>query len=244
MRIRLLRAAGIDVFLHWTFLFAPLYLVFDLWYLQGLEWPVVGLFLLLLLAVFVCVLFHEYGHALVAKWFGIQTRDIIMTPLGGIARLERMPRKPFQELMITIAGPLVNLGLAIAIFAFLVATERPFVPQPGIEGVSEFPAVLMWMNMFLFLFNLIPAFPMDGGRILRSSLAFVVGHEKATFAAGVLGQVMALVFCVVALTLGPFSLLLIGVFVFFAARIEMAASKRAAQVSQPQIVVESTESTG
>ena len=234
MRIKLVRAAGIDVFLHWTFIFAPLYLIFDLRFVHAMPWSVVGMFLLLLIAVFVCVLFHEYGHAIVAKWFGIQTRDIIMTPLGGIARLESMPRKPFQELMITLAGPVVNLGLALLIFAFLLLTDRPLIPQAGIEGLSEFPSVLMWMNMFLFLFNLIPAFPMDGGRILRSTLAFFVDHQIATFVAGIIGQVIALAFCVIAFVYGPISLLLIGGFVFFAARMEIAASRRFAERNMPQ----------
>ena len=96
--LKLFRAAGIDVYLHWTFFFAPLYLIYDLYWIQHFPWPIVGLFLSLLLLVFVCILLHEYGHALMARRFGVRTHDIIVTPIGGIARLERMPKKPRPRL--------------------------------------------------------------------------------------------------------------------------------------------------
>jgi Zn-dependent protease len=226
MRFKLGRYLGIDVFLHWTFFLAPLYLAYEMRWGQNYSWPLVGLFLLLLFAVFGCVLLHEYGHALMARHFGVNTRDIIVTPIGGIARLERMPRKPFQELLITIAGPSVNLLIGAVLMIGLLAFGSPLVPRDELKSVFQFPLILMWMNLFLFLFNLIPAFPMDGGRILRSTLAFFVDYQSATMVAGILGQIVAVGFCFVGLVFGQFSLLLIGGFVFFAARMEIAASRQ------------------
>lgn len=217
---------GIDVFLHWTFFLAPIYLIYEMRWNQNYSWPVVGMFLLLLCAVFSCVLFHEYGHALMARRFGVNTRDIIITPIGGIARLERMPRNPFQELLITIAGPSVNLLIAAGLMLGLIVVGGSLVPGEQLQSIVQFPVILMWMNLFLFVFNLVPAFPMDGGRILRSTLAFFVDYQSATLVAGILGQLAAGVFCLLGLLFGQFSLLLIGGFVFFAARMEIAASRQ------------------
>ncbi len=182
--------------------------------------------LLLLIAVFACVLLHEYGHALMARHYGVNTRDIIVTPIGGIARLERMPRNPLQELMITIAGPSVNLVISGILLVVLLASGNSLIPEEGLQNMFQFPVLLMWLNLFLFLFNLIPAFPMDGGRILRSSLGFFVDHQSATMVAGILGQILAAGFCLIGIFFGQFSLLLIGGFVFFAARVEIAASRQ------------------
>jgi len=231
MRLKLGRVLGIDIFLHWTFFLAPAYLVYA-WRSQGLPWSMVAVMLGLLFAVFTCVLIHEYGHALMARRFGVQTKDIIITPIGGLARLTRMPRRPLEELMITIAGPLVNLVIATMLGVFLLATGGNFIPSAGYAGLTEFPTMMMWMNLFLFLFNLIPAFPMDGGRILRSSLAFFIPHREATLVAGILGQVCAVSFGIFGLWANQYSLVLIGVFVFFAARYEMAMSKQNAMYEQ------------
>lgn len=226
MQFKLGRYLGIDVFLHWTFFLAPLYLVYDLRWVENYSWPLVGMFLLLLIAVFACVLLHEYGHALMAQQFGVNTKDIIVTPIGGIARLERMPRKPMQELLITIAGPSVNLVISCLLLIALWSSGNSLVPGEGLDSFYQFPVILMWLNLFLFLFNLIPAFPMDGGRILRSTLAFFVDHQSATMVAGILGQIVAAGFCFVGIVFGQFSLLLIGAFVFFAARMEIVASRQ------------------
>ena len=226
MQFKLGRYLGIDVFLHWTFFLAPLYLVYDLRWVENYSWPLVGMSLLLLIAVFTCVLLHEYGHALMARHYGVNTRDIIVTPIGGIARLERMPRKPLQELMITIAGPSVNLVISGILLVVLLASGNSLIPEEGLQNMFQFPVLLMWLNLFLFLFNLIPAFPMDGGRILRSSLGFFVDHQSATMVAGILGQILAAGFCLIGIFFGQFSLLLIGGFVFFAARVEIAASRQ------------------
>lgn len=226
MRLKLGRIAQIDVFLHWTFILAPIYLVYEWKWQRNLPWGLVGILLVLLIAVFACVLMHEYGHALMARRFGVGTKDIIITPIGGLARLERMPRKPFQELMITLAGPFVNLVLAIGLAVYIYFSGSNWAPKAGFQGLMQFPVVLMWMNVVLFLFNLIPAFPMDGGRILRSLLAFVLTHRQATLVAGILGQILAVAFSIYGLTSGRYSLVLIGVFVYFAARFEMEQSRQ------------------
>lgn len=232
MRLKIARIARIDVFLHWTFFLAPIYLVYQ-WRWGGedpLPWSVVAILLGLLVAVFTCVLMHEYGHALMARVFGVETKDIIITPIGGLARLERMPRNPFQELMITLAGPGVNLVIALALAGYVFLSGSDWVPKPGIENLGqEIPIILMWMNLVLFLFNLIPAFPMDGGRILRSGLAFFFTYRQATVIAGILGQVCAVAFAVFGLLFQQYALVLIGIFVFFAARIEIRNSRSEAQ---------------
>lgn len=225
MRLKLARIAQIDVYLHWTFFLAPIYLIYRWRWGDQLPWDAVAILLGLLVAVFTCVLMHEYGHALMARVFGVQTKDIIITPIGGLARLERMPRNPFQELMITIAGPAVNLVIAFAFAVYVFLSGSNWVPAPGFEGLRQLPIVLMWMNLVLFLFNLIPAFPMDGGRILRSGLAFFLPHRRATVVAGIVGQICALSFVIYGLMFQHFGLVVIGAFVFIAARHEMRVSR-------------------
>lgn len=243
MRLKLARVAKIDVFLHWTFFLAPAYLIF-VSRSQNIDWQIIGILLGLLVAVFTCVLLHEYGHALMARWFGVETKDIIITPIGGLARLQGMPRRPIEEFMITIAGPLVNLVIAIIFALIIFASDGNWIPGvaddplasvvssaqnstvSGYEGLTDFLPLMLWINMVLFLFNLIPAFPMDGGRILRSSLAFVIPHRQATLVAGILGQIFSFVFAAFGLMYAQYSLVLIGIFIFFAARYEMAMSKQ------------------
>ena len=221
LSLKLGRFAKIDVFLHWTFILAPLYLVYEWRWQRNLPWSTVAILLGLLMAAFASVLLHEYGHALMARSFGIGTKDIIITPIGGLARLEGMPRKAFEELLITIAGPLVNLVIAALIAIYLWTSGGKWWPSAGFEGLTEVPVVLMWMNIALFLFNLIPAFPMDGGRILRSGLSLVMEHRKATLCAAVLGMILAVSFAVTGFWMKQYPFILIGGFVFFAAYFEI-----------------------
>lgn len=237
MRLKLGRVLGIDIYLHWTFFLAPAYLIYA-WRNQGLPWGMVAILLGLLVAVFTCVLMHEYGHALMARRFGVETQDIIITPIGGLARLQGMPKRPIEELLITIAGPLVNLVIAIGFLIFLLATGGSLLPSSGFDGLKEIAPMMLWMNFILFFFNLIPAFPMDGGRILRSSLAFVIPHREATMVAGILGQVCAIFFAAIGLYSGQYSLVLIGVFIIFAARYEMRASRMLYEYEQRQKEIE------
>jgi Zn-dependent protease/CBS domain-containing protein len=168
------------------------------------------------LAVFACVVLHEFGHALAARRYGIRTPDITLLPIGGLARLERMPEQPLQELVIAIAGPLVNVVIAGIIVVALGYTigldEISQIDNPR----ADFLARLAGVNVFLVLFNLIPAFPMDGGRVLRALLAFWLPWARATRVAATIGQGFAVLFGVLGLFYSPL-LLLIAIFVYLAA---------------------------
>ena len=218
--MKLGRVAGIDVFLHWTFVFAPLALILQGWYLQN-SLAMTGLMLVLLVCVFGCILLHEFGHALAAKLFAVQTKDIILTPIGGLARLVRMPKRPLEEFVITIAGPLVNLLISGLIAIYLLTIGPGLALESDISTV-DLPVLLFYINLFLFLFNLIPAFPMDGGRILRAVLASFCSFRTATLIAGSVGQVLAVALVVYGFLSAIYSLVVIGVFVFVAASIEVS----------------------
>ncbi len=187
--------------------------------------------LLFVSAAFVCVLLHEFGHVTAARGYGIRTPDITLLPIGGVARLERMPEKPSQELVVAICGPLVNVAIAVAISTFL-GLGMVLNPDFHFEQSGRFWEKLMVWNLMMVAFNLIPAFPMDGGRVLRALLGFVVDYEKATRWAAGLGQGIAIVAGLWMLLTGSFSpvLLLIAFFVF------MAAGQEAAAVSQRQVI--------
>lgn len=177
------------------------------------------------LAVFGVIVLHELGHALTARHFGIRTREITLYPIGGVARLERMPRDPTQELLIALAGPAVNLVLAAGLFAILLLTTTAPLAAPLDLFVLPFVAKLMWVNVGLALFNLIPAFPMDGGRVLRAGLAMRMGYAAATSRAAGVGRVLAIGLGVIGLVSNPF-LLMIAVFVWFAATAEEIQAQR------------------
>ncbi|MEZ4919230.1 MAG: site-2 protease family protein [Saprospiraceae bacterium] len=241
--LKLFTLFGIPVHLHWTF---GLILLYPLWLGYSNSLPVMGTVWLLgfFIALFACVLLHEYGHSLTARKYGVETQDIILTPIGGIARLERMPEKPVQEFLVAIAGPLVNVGIAILLFAlgtllysgdswevfsYILREQFNFGESAGgeldesniqISGLLFYLPVLIATNIALFVFNLIPAFPMDGGRIFRALLAMQIGRVRATRAASLVGQGMAVLFVILGLWQGQFTLTLIGVFVFTTARAE------------------------
>ncbi|TNE62306.1 MAG: site-2 protease family protein [Bacteroidetes bacterium] len=238
---------GIPVHLHWSF---GLIFLYALWVGYANNLDALGTMWLMgfFMALFGCVLLHEYGHALTARRYGVQTQDIILTPIGGIARLERMPEKPVQEFLVAIAGPMVNVVLAIALFFLgklifqgerwelfnwileqnlLFTGEEESVDvfeESGIpsSGLLFYMPVLVVTNIALVVFNLIPAFPMDGGRIFRALLAMRMGRVRATQVASWLGQAIAILFVVVGLWQGAFTLALIGLFVFTTARSENA----------------------
>ena len=207
--------AGIDVFVHATFLLLIGWIGYSHWIEYGTVAKVVE-GILFILALFLCVVLHEYGHALTARRYGIKTRDITLYPIGGVARLERMPDKPIEELWVALMGPAVNVVIAALLFVYLLATNS-FVPMDQLTVASgSFVERLMAVNISLVLFNLIPAFPMDGGRVLRALLAMRMDYVRATQVAANIGQGMAFLFGLAGLFGNPF-LLFIAFFVWIGA---------------------------
>jgi Zn-dependent protease/CBS domain-containing protein len=221
--------AGIDVRVHATFLLLLGWVVASYW-ITGKTLNAILAALVFIVAVFACVVLHEVGHALAARKFGIRTSDITLLPIGGLARLQRMPEEPRQELWIALAGPAVNVAIGVFLYLWLILTNRwePFSHL----GVSTGPFVerLFLANVSLVLFNLIPAFPMDGGRVLRALLAMRTTYIKATQTAALVGQWLACGFVVVGLFTSPM-LSFIGVFVWFGARQEAAAVQMKSSLS-------------
>lgn len=171
------------------------------------------------IAIFACVVLHEFGHVLMARRFGIRTPDITLLPIGGLARLERMPEEPGQEFLIAIAGPLVNVVIAAIIIMALGGTsgiqEMMQVENPR----ADFLVRLAGVNIFLVVFNMIPAFPMDGGRVLRAVLAAWMPWPRATQISATIGQGLAFLFGFVGLFYNPL-LIFIAIFVYLAASAE------------------------
>lgn len=216
--LKLGKLLGIDVYVHFTFLLLLAFLGFVSWRAtQNVEAALRGV--AFTVALFGCVVLHELGHALMARRYGIPTRDITLLPIGGIARLERMPERPIQELWVALAGPAVNVVIAALLLIWLAATGG-FAPveELGLTGGSFWPR-LMWLNLFLVAFNLLPAFPMDGGRVLRALLAMRLGRRRATAIAANVGQGMAILFGIVGFFHNPF-LIFIAIFVYLGAQAE------------------------
>lgn len=213
--ITLGRVRGIEVRVHLTFFLMLLF--FGLYYFQAGGMPAALKGVLFTCLIFVCVLLHEFGHALAAARYGIRTPDITLLPIGGLARLERMPDKPVQELVVAIAGPLVNV--AIALLLLPIVYGRLTVEHLLSPNVDLLPRLFV-ANVVLIVFNMIPAFPMDGGRVLRSLLAMQMDYSKATNIAATIGQGLAFVGGFYGLTQGNLMLVLVAVFIFFGAQSE------------------------
>ena len=212
---RLGRFAGIDVYVHATFLLLIGWVGYNYWR-EFQDWGRVFIGILFILALFICVVLHEYGHALTARKYGIKTRDITLYPIGGVARLERMPDRPIEELWVALAGPAVNLVIAGILFLYLVLTNSLTpITSMSLAGGS-FLERLMTVNVFLAVFNLIPAFPMDGGRVLRALLALKLDYVQATQIAATIGQGIALLFGFIGLFTNSF-LVFIALFVWIGA---------------------------
>jgi len=216
--LKLGKLLGIDVYLHFTFLLLLVFLGFYYWRAtQNVEAALRGV--AFVVALFGCVVLHELGHALMARRYGIQTRDITLLPIGGIARLERMPEKPMQELWVALAGPAVNVVIAAVLLVGLAVTGG-FTPVEEISATGgSFWQRLIVLNLILVAFNLLPAFPMDGGRVLRALLALRLGRRRATAIAANVGQVMAILFGIFGFFYNPF-LIFIGIFVYLGAQAE------------------------
>ncbi len=212
------RLAGINVYMHATFLLLILFILFIDW-MHGHDWATTASGIFFVLVIFACIVMHELGHALTARKFGVRTRDIILLPIGGVARLERMPEKPREELWVAIAGPAVNVVIAAGLFAILVVLGIHPQWQDFRWVGGDFLEKLMVVNLWLVGFNLLPAFPMDGGRVLRALLATRMEYTRATQMAAHIGQGMALIFGFVGLFSDPF-LLFIALFVWMGADAE------------------------
>lgn len=246
-RFRLGTYFGIDLFVHWTFAFLLAFVVYTAW-VSGADRNGIVFAIVQLLAVFLCVTLHEYGHALAARQYGVGTYDITLLPIGGVARLSRIPRVPLQEFVIAIAGPAVNVVIAMLLFALIFAIGHGWIFTTFVrvllgnasaeqltaldvklsEVVSDPSALglvlsLLLINMMLVAFNLIPAFPMDGGRVLRSLLAMVMPYLPATRLAQRIGMVCAVLMAAAALMSDPPKLVmgLIAGFIAFAGLAEV-----------------------
>jgi Zn-dependent protease/CBS domain-containing protein len=215
--------AGIGLFLHWTF---PLLLIWVIAasLLAGAGPTTIALSIALILAIFGAVVLHELGHALTGRRLGVEAHAITLLPIGGVSSFERMPERPRDELLVALAGPAVSVALALVLAGLVWLAGGPLHPAVLVEaggGALAFVARLAWINLILAVFNLIPAFPLDGGRVLRALLAVRLGAPRATQVAAMLGRGFAIVLAVVGLLGNPL-LIVIALFVWLAARGETA----------------------
>jgi Zn-dependent protease/predicted transcriptional regulator len=209
------RFRGIELFVHWTFLIVVGWIVI-LSIVTNPSWLNALFGIGLLLSIFACVVLHELGHALVAERLGVRTLDVTLLPIGGIARLAQLPQNPKEELKISLAGPAVNLAIALGLQIALNLLEAVGTSS-GFSGLAtRFLTQLMWINVGLTAFNLLPAFPLDGGRILRSLLSMRLDPVEATRFAAALGKAFAIAIGLVGLFFN-WMLLLVAVFVYFGA---------------------------
>ncbi|MFM7401313.1 MAG: site-2 protease family protein [Bacteroidota bacterium] len=239
--LKLFTAFGIPVFIHWTFGFV---FVFILWNAQseGMTTMETVTYTALFMSLFVCVLLHEYGHALAARRYGVKTQDIVLMPIGGVARLEKMPDKPMQEFVVAIAGPMVNVVIAILLMLGIWLLTDPayielmtnlvisaeegnaIIEESGIQIPQslQFAINLAILNIVLVVFNMIPAFPMDGGRVFRALLSMKTGRPKATRIASMVGQAIAGIIIFYGIWVNAFMTIVLGLFVIYGARSENA----------------------
>ncbi len=217
--LKLGKVFDINLAIHWTFLILIGW-IFIQYYRQNNDPYQALLGVLFIIGIFVCVTLHELGHALTAKRFDIQTKGITLFPIGGIAQLERMPEKPGQELWVAFAGPLVNVGIAFLLWILLVLFNG--IPTTvDVDTLQNLGGMGFWFNLFLAnvilaVFNLIPAFPMDGGRVLRALLSYRFDRGKATRIAASIGQLLAIFFVFLGF-IGNIWLIFIGVFIYLGA---------------------------
>ncbi|VTR92585.1 peptidase m50 : Uncharacterized protein OS=Phaeodactylibacter xiamenensis GN=IX84_17530 PE=4 SV=1: Peptidase_M50 [Gemmata massiliana] len=218
--LKLGRLFGIDLYIHPTFWLLPLFVVMSGGGASAGELTSEVLFVF---ALFACVALHEFGHALAAASYGIRTRDITLYPVGGVASLEGMPEKPGQEIVVALAGPAVNVVIAVGLVLGLSAGGLGLPWERMSDPIEAFVNRLLVANVFLVLFNLLPAFPMDGGRVLRALLATQMTRLRATEVAVTVGTVVAVLFFVGGLMIPQFSLMAIAVVVWLMGQSELAS---------------------
>jgi Zn-dependent protease len=239
------RAFGIPLYVHSTFLLLPAWGLFQA---MGAGWATKVFWVALIVVMFGCILLHELGHALMARYFGIRTRDITLYPIGGVARLERMSEEPAQEVAIALAGPAVNFVIVLLLTPVLIlgfaadlfASPVPDVAwQTGLLSILTLFAWYLWSgNLGMMIFNLIPAFPLDGGRVLRALMALGLGHLRATEVAARVGMFLALP--IAALSLFPPHNpmpMVITAFLIMAGQMELAAVRHMNALRQRQQVL-------
>lgn len=212
--------AGIGIFIHWTFSLLIAYIIFSN-YRAGHNAEQIVWSIIFILSIFITVFLHELGHALAAKKYNIKTKDITILPIGGLARLERIPEKPSEELVVAIAGPLVNIALAVITGLFITVPDLKELTVQLTGGINQSNFFLNFfiVNIWLAVFNLIPAFPMDGGRVLRAFLAMKFQRHIATNIAARISQLLAVGFVFLGFFSNPF-LVFIGLFIFLGAQAE------------------------
>lgn len=238
---------NIPVLVHWSFgliVFWVLY-VGRLRGLDTYEMLWLGVFML---SLFFCVVLHEFGHALTAKYYGVKTKDIILSPIGGVARLDKLPEKPFQEFMVAIMGPMVNIVIALILlpYVFIIGENnsesisevlfRVALSFPNkLEFTDYFIPALVSLNITLVIFNMLPAFPMDGGRVLRALLSIPFNRIKATQIASIIGRLFAVLFIGGGLYTGSYMTALIGVFIYLMAANEYKMVKVDAMLNEHKV---------
>ncbi len=233
------RVFGIKLEIHWTFLLIIAWAVYVGWSRGGTSNSVLWT-IALVLAIFACVVLHELGHSLTARQYGIKTRKITLLPIGGVASLERMPEDPKQELLVAVMGPAVNVVIAAILYFFvqsqLAVFQNPEEAQEYFQFVNgqNFLFYLFTTNILLVVFNAIPAFPMDGGRVLRALLSFRMDRVQATQIAASLGQIIAVFFFFLGLVYNPF-LVFIAIFVYFGASSEYMMIRQMALLKGHQV---------
>lgn len=226
--IKIGKISNIPVYVHWSFPLIILYFVYHGWQ-EGLDAAGLAWLVGFVLVLFTCVLLHELGHSLSARRYGIDTEDITLLPIGGLARLQGMPKKPIQEIVVALMGPMVNVVIALLLILFFWLSPYPFLePLNELENAgglninqANFLPLLLLTNIGLVLFNCVPAFPMDGGRVFRALLSIPMNRVKATRIASYVGQAFAVGFAIFSFMgeSSPF-LMLIAVFIFIAAASE------------------------
>jgi Zn-dependent protease len=219
----------IPVYVHWTFSLLIFYIIYS-GYSDGQDKDMIVREVLFTLCLFTCVVLHEFGHALMARKYGIQTEDIVLLPLGGMARLHKMSDKPWHEFWIALAGPAVNVVIAVVLFLYFQLTESTgFFEEYSFSYVmtqlDPFWKAVMVINIVMVVFNMIPAFPMDGGRVLRALISLKLNRAKATLIATRFGQLIAAFFFLFGFWNEEYTLGFIGLFIAYAGQSEYKSVK-------------------